>query len=475
MPSITHVEIAPQPLERFRSLLNDQFAEIEEAAADALELFSGRVIWQISSTARGGGVAEMLRSHLAYVRAIGIDTRWLVVGGGDDFFRLTKRIHNNLHGFPGDGGELGDAQRATFESALVGAARELGQLVREGDVVFIHDPQPLGLISGLRAAGAKVLWRCHIGTDEPNELTYRAWDFLRPYVLAADAYAFSREHYIWEGLDGSKVWIVPPSIDPFSPKNQELGADASEAILDVTGVAEGRPGRAVYRRTDGSPARVDRRAQTVQDAPVPAGAPLLAQISRWDRLKDPAGFLACFTQHCEAPGAHLLLVGPDVASVTDDPEGAEVLAEIEARRVDLPEDLRARVHLASLPMDDIEENAAMVNALQRRADVIMQKSLAEGFGLTVAEAMWKERAVVASEVGRDPGPNRRWRKRDPAGRSVRPRGSRARRLRVAGRPARSARMGQAARERVSQDFLTTKHLVTYLKHFTELIRGRLQP
>ena len=154
-----------------------------------------------------------------------------------------------------------------------------------------------------------------------------------------------------------------------------------------------------FERSDGSPGRVDRAAEIDQDAPIPEEAPVVAQVSRWDRLKDPGGVLRGFAEHCENEVAHLLVAGPSVAAVSDDPEGAEVLAEVRELRVGPPAAVRARVHLACLPMDDVEENAAIVNAIQRRAQVVVQKSLAEGFGLTVAEAMWKARPVVASRAG----------------------------------------------------------------------------
>jgi trehalose synthase len=154
-----------------------------------------------------------------------------------------------------------------------------------------------------------------------------------------------------------------------------------------------------FRRADGTPARVNRAARIVQEEPLPPRAALIAQVSRWDRLKDPTGVLRCFEHHLGDPSAHLVLAGPDVEAVTDDPEGAEVLAEVRAIRDAMEERSRWRVHLVSLPMDDLEENAAMVNAIQRRAAVVVQKSIAEGFGLTVAEAMWKAKPVVASKVG----------------------------------------------------------------------------
>ncbi len=295
MAPLKQVHVAPQPLERFRSVLGDGYEEVASEAALASSLFAGRVIWNVNSTARGGGVAEMLRSHLAYVRAAGIDVRWMVVGDGPEFFRLTKRIHNNLHGYPGDGGPLVESERSVYEAGLKGGAARLCRLVRPGDLAFLHDPQTLGLIGPLREAGARVLWRSHVGADHPNEEVRRAWEFLLPYATQADACAFSRAEYVWEGLDRRRVWVIPPSIDPFSPKNQDLEPAAVHAILAVAGIAPpGREAPATFLRTDGTPGRVDRPAEMIQDSPVPDGVPLITQVSRWDRLKDPFGLIEAF-------------------------------------------------------------------------------------------------------------------------------------------------------------------------------------
>jgi trehalose synthase len=293
---------------------------------------------------------------------------------------------------------------------------------------------------------------------------------MRRYVTDADAYVFSRERFVWEGLDKDRVWIVPPSIDAFSPKNQDLERKAVEAILGVIGVgAGGDPADAMFQRFDGSMARVARRAELVQDDPVPADAPMVSQVSRWDRLKDPVGVLDAFAEYNRDKEAHLLLAGPSVAGVSDDPEGAEVLEAVTARRQELTPGQRSRAHLVSLPVDDVEENAAMVNAIQRRSDVIVQKSLAEGFGLTVAEAMWKARPMVASRVGGiqdqiedgvsgvlidDPT------NLEAVARAVDG---------LISDPARAAEVGKAARQRVIEHFLGTRSLVQYMDLLEKLL------
>jgi len=342
----------------------------------------------------------MLRSLLPYARGAGIDTRWVVLRERDEFFELTKRLHNNLHGDHGDGGPLRPEQRKLYERTLATSARHVASLLQRGDVVFLHDPQTAGLAPAMRAAGATVVWRCHIGVDEPNEFARRAWDFLRPDVETANAYVFSRRAYIWEGLDAERAWVMAPSIDPFSPKNQELDPATVEEIVGVIGLGHSSPSRApTFSRADDSPARVERHAEIMQEDRLPDGAQIVAQVSRWDRLKDHLGLLTCFHQHLSGRDLHLVLVGPATAAVADDPEGAAVWREVGRAWRELPAPVRRSVHLVSLPMADLDENAAMVNALQRRADIVVQKSLAEGFGLTVAEAMWKRRPVIGTRVG----------------------------------------------------------------------------
>ncbi|HWA55003.1 MAG TPA: glycosyltransferase [Solirubrobacterales bacterium] len=394
------VQIAPFRIDRFRELLGEGYGRVEEAAARARELFTGRAFWNVSSTISGGGVAEMLRTLLPYVRGTGVDARWVVVREDGPFFELTKRLHNNLHGDPGDGGPLGPEERELYTATLAASGRRLARLVQPRDVVFLHDPQTAGLVEAVKATGATVIWRCHIGADHPDELVRRAWDFLRPDVEAADAFIFSRAAYAWDGLDPERTRVMPPSIDPLSPKNQDLPAEAVEEIICMIGLGDRDAGFApVFARADGSPARVERRAAVVQDAPLPEGARVVLQVSRWDRLKDHPGLLTCFARHFGESDLHLVLAGPATAAVSDDPEGIHVWHEVKAAWEALPAAVRRRAHVVNLPMEDADENAVMVNALQRRAEIVVQKSLAEGFGLTVAEAMWKRRPVIGTRVG----------------------------------------------------------------------------
>ena len=205
-----------------------------------------------------------------------------------------------------------------------------------------------------------------------------------------------------ENLDRERTVVIPPSIDVFSPKNEDLDRHAVLNILKASGVVAGatEASGGTFQRQDGTPGRVDRRAELFEDRPLEPDTTIVVQISRWDSLKDPVGVIRGFADNVpESTDAHLVVAGPAVASVTDDPEGALVFSETQALRESLEAHARSRIHLAALPMEDPAENATIVNALQRHATVIVQKSLAEGFGLTVAEAMWKARPVVASRIG----------------------------------------------------------------------------
>jgi trehalose synthase len=301
---------------------------------------------------------------------------------------------------------LGSKEREYYQSVLERNLPQLLETIRPEDVVILHDPQTAGLAPALADHGARVIWRCHVGTDTTNQYTDEAWSFLRPFCELARAVVFSRPQYVPDWVEPARLTVIAPAIDPFSVKNMDMEPDVVRAILERVGILAPGDGstKPIFQRADGTTGMVDRSADIVREgAPPHAGEPLVVQVSRWDRLKDMAGVLEAFALHV-APHAdlakvHLALVGPSVAGVTDDPEGRQVLEQCTAMWRDLPEDLRGRISLVSLPTDDFEENAAVVNAVQRHAAVVVQKSLMEGFGLTVAEAMWKSRPVVASGVG----------------------------------------------------------------------------
>ena len=472
------VAVSAVPLSRFaRVVPPDRVALLQAAADRASVALAGRTVWNVSSTERGGGVAEMLQTLVAYGQGAGVDTRWFVLTGDEPFFTVTKRLHNLLHGSAGDGGGLDATDVEHYLEVLARNLEGWQGRVRPGDIVLLHDPQTVGMAGALRERGVHVIWRCHIGTDRADEQTNRGWAFLRPFVEAADACVFSRKEYAPPWLPTHRVWVIPPSIDPFSAKNAEMTVDSIRGALDQAGLVErlDGDGRLDFTRRDGSAGavRVHRGLLLDEDRPLPPHARVMLQVSRWDRLKDMAGVLTGFGDQLDRfpEDVHLLLVGPHVDGVSDDPEGSQVLAECRDLRAMLPQSTRARVHLCCLPMDDVDENAHLVNALQRHATVVVQKSLAEGFGLTVTEPMWKNRPVVASAVGGitdqiedgvsgvlldDPTDLDRFA---------------ALAVELFADPERRSRIGAAAHERVVREFLGDRHLIQYGELFGSLVAG----
>ena len=306
-----------------------------------------------------------------------------------------------------------------------------------------------------------------MGVDLANDIARSAWAFLIDDLRAASAATFTRRAYVWEGLDEVTVDVIPPCIDPFSVKNVPLGRPDVASILVGAGSLAGANHRVGFTRHDGTQGAISHRAEMVEAAPTPSDAKVVVQVSRWDTLKDPVGVMAGFAQTPELDDAHLILAGPAPSSVGDDPEAVAVLEELRERWAGLREPMRRRIHIANLPADDVEENAVVVNALQRRADVVVQKSLAEGFGLTVTEAMWKARPVVASGLGGirdqiDDGVH---------GRLVDPRDLEAFGSAIAevlGDPVEAASLGENAKRRVEDRFLPTRYLGDYLRLFLAL-------
>ena len=353
------VELRRRPIGALSSVLPDsQAAALEAAVHRAARALEGRVVWQVSATATGGGVAETLHGLLGYFLDAGVRTRWLVIDADERFFVITKRLHNAIHGMPG---EFTEADHRHYQEIL--SCNALA--INPGDIVVLHDPQTAGLACQVRPSGVRVAWRSHIGRDTPSGASISAWEFLRRYIDEADAFVFSRARFAPPWIDRRKLTVIPPSIDPLSAKNRPVSSPAG--ILARAGL--------------------------------PTVPRLVVQISRWDRLKDMPGVMAGFRLADLPADVHLVLAGPAVDGVAGDSEGAAVFAECHAIRAGFPADIRSRIHLVRIPMDDVERNATIVNALQRHATILVQKSLAEGFGLTVAEGMWKAKPVVASAVG----------------------------------------------------------------------------
>jgi trehalose synthase len=399
------VQLRAEPIDRFGPILGEETVAEARRLVDKLHEVAGdRIVWNVNSTAVGGGVAEMLRSLLVYTRGGGIDTRWVVISGTPEFFKVTKRLHNAIHGARGDGSPLGPEQRKLYENIVRENSDDLVARLRPRDVVLLHDPQTAGLARAAKRAGAAVIWRCHIGADCENDDTQLGWAFLQPYIQYADMCVFSRSGYIPRILESARTAVIVPRIDPFSAKNQVMDPATVRAIVTHVGLVAGtEEGSTRFLREDGSPGRIDRMADIVRLGPTPsADTPMVVQVSRWDELKDAIGVLEGFGRLVRAgshAGAELVLAGPNVHAVADDPDSVRVFDDLTRAWRSLPHNVRKQVTLATLPTEDVEENAAIVNALQRHATIIVQKSIHEGFGLTVTEAMWKGRAIVASAVG----------------------------------------------------------------------------
>ncbi|MGW1160061.1 glycosyltransferase [Streptomyces sp. NPDC002519] len=334
------------------------------------------LVVHVNSTATGGGVSELLGGLVRHQRA-----GWAVIDGTAEFYAMTKYLHHLLHG-QGDPGRLDDpALLHIYRSTLAQQTDWFTRRVTAGDVVVLHDPQTLGLAPAVRATGARVIWHCHIGADvAPERGPGAVWRAFEAELAAVDTVVTTVPAFA--PPNPRKLAVIPPAIDLAAAKNRELGHDEVAETLAGIGLTTDRSSSGVT---------------VVQEQPLPDDARVVLQVSRWDRLKDMPGVVRCVVGLPE--DVHLVLAGTDPTEVTDDPEGAAVLAEVHEVLTGLSDTDRARVHLVNISLERPERNALVVNALQRRADVVLQKSLQEGFGLTVTEAMAKSRAVVASKVG----------------------------------------------------------------------------
>lgn len=388
-------------LEDYRPIVGSQ-------VIDELLLLADRVrhrrLQHINSTAVGGGVAEILTRMVPLLRDLEIDTTWDVIKGNQAFFAVTKAFHNALHG----GNESLTA--AMFEVFRETTRMNLDDLSSYGDVVVVHDPQPAGLIARKAEVGGHWLWRCHIDVSTPDP---RVWGFLQEHVSQYDASIFSMPDFA-QRLSIPQ-YMVPPSIDPLSDKNRDLTDSEVQAVVERYGLDPERP--------------------------------ILTQISRFDRLKDPLGVLASYRLVRRRHDCQLLLAG---GGATDDPEGAEVLQEVQEAAGDDPD-----VHIIELPpFSDLD-----INALVRGSTVVMQKSIKEGFGLTVTEALWKRKAVIGGAVGGI----RLQLLNGVTGFLVHsPEGAANRVIELLGNTALREAVGNAGHEHVKDNFLTTRHIRDYL-------------
>ncbi len=376
----------------------------------------GRSVIHVNSTRYGGGVAEIMSWLVPLMNELGLRTSWEVIEGNSPFFQATKKIHNALQGFEED---FNAADAAAYEEVNRSNAEELREKLSEADFVFIHDPQPAALLGLCPKRKGKWIWRCHIDASRPHR---PVWKFLEPLVQGYDASIFSMPQFA--RVLPHVQFLIAPSIDPLSEKNFDL------------------PDSEVEEAARGFGLDLDR--------------PILTQVSRFDRFKDPVGVIKAFKLVKQTYSSQLVLAGGGAA---DDPEGAQVLEEVREAAGDDPD-----IHILDLPADAHRT----INALQRASTIIIQKSTREGFGLTVTEGMWKSRPVIGGDVG-----GIRLQVHDfhtgflvnsPEGAAIRIRYL----LQYKGR---CARMGEIAQSFVRDNFLLTRHLREYLTLMLSLTHG----
>lgn len=339
------VDVGEQTLSAYRGIAPDDLLDALSAQAAALR---GARVLHVNATPYGGGVSELLRSIVPLLNDLGLVADWKVIRGDARFFEATKAMHNALQGAPRD---LSDAERALYRAT---AAENAAQLTESYDFIFLHDPQTAAILPAHGRGAARWVWRCHIDTGAPNPAV---WEFLHGFLSDYDAAIFTMREFAPPDLPVARVEIIPPAIDPLSPKNLALPEHVARQVLDWIGIQLNRP--------------------------------LITQVSRFDPWKDPLGVIAAYREARESiPGAQLALVG---SMALDDPEGWDVYRQIQEASANDP-----LIHLFTnlTGVGNIE-----VNAFQMLSDVVVQKSLREGFGLVVSEALWKGTPVVAGRAG----------------------------------------------------------------------------
>lgn len=338
----------------------------------------------VSTSTHGDGVAEVLRGLVEAQARAGTSVGWAAATGDPEFFTFAGYLHQLLHG---GADPLTDdwltRSNPHYRAVLAPQATWLTDRLEPGDTVVLHGVHTLGLAPALSAAGLRVGWHCHAGTTEEDASGPAAvWRLFHDDLSSVDLVLSTLPEYAPKMVPMARRRVIAPAVDPLSARNRQLSAGEQAELLADLGLTTAEPGDT---------------GVVEQDRPLPDEAPVVLQLARWQRLKDMHGVLRGFP--ALPPHAHLVLAGNDPDELPDDPDGWSVYEEVRALRADLPADIRGRVHLVLLSTQDAERSALTVNALQRRADVVLQKSFAEGFGLAVTEAMLKGRAVVAGDVG----------------------------------------------------------------------------
>jgi len=342
---LQRIDVATAPIEEYRDVIGNDAIERLESLASRLK---GSRIAHINATPYGGGVSELLRSTVALSHGLGLDVEWRVISGDNRFFDVTKSFHNALQGADYS---MSAEERETY---LLQNQFNAHQLEPNYDVVFIHDPQPAAMLQMHGGDGAKWIWRCHIDTSEPNA---EVLDFLSPFIREHDALVFTLDSFVPPSLRDRRINVMPPAIDPLSPKNFDILPGQGRRIMSWVGVDPDRP--------------------------------VLTQVSRFDPWKDPKGVIRVYrAAREEVPGLQLALLG---SMALDDPEAWDLLNEIQDDTSDDP-DILVATNLTGI--GNVE-----VNVFQRSSDLVIQKSIREGFGLIVSETLWKGTPMVAGNVG----------------------------------------------------------------------------
>lgn len=377
---------------------------------------SGASVVHVNSTKLGGGVAEILHWMIPLMNDLDLNASWEVVEGSEDFYRTTKAFHNGLQGV---NVELSQSMIDAYENTLEANAGRLRETLEAADFVICHDPQPARLLSLCPDRKGKWIWRCHIDVSHPNR---KVWNYLKSQVSEFDASIFSMPDFA-QRLPHPQ-FIIAPSIDPLSEKNCEINSDEIDT--------------------------------TVRHLNIPGDLPILTQVSRFDRFKDPLGVIQAFEMLNGSVHARLVLAG---GGATDDPEGAAVLEEVREAA-----EHNDRIHVLMLPGDAHRT----INALQRASRLIIQKSTQEGFGLTVTEAMWKGKPVIGGNVG---GIRLQIHNHHTGYLVDSPEGAALRIRELLRRPDVISRMGKTAKRYVADNFLLTRHLREYMTLMLGLRRG----
>lgn len=381
------------------------------------ELLKGRRVVHVNSTRVGGGVAEILMKLVPLKQELGLDVSWEVITGDADFYKCTKGFHNALQGQRVD---VPESLLNNYEEVNAANAEKLRDVLQDADMVFIHDPQPLPLLKHFPDRKGKWIWRCHIDVSRPNRVI---WRYLKNFAAEYDASIFSLADFAQ--ILPHTQYLIPPSIDPLSDKNKELSEETIAEVREQFGLDPERP--------------------------------LMLQVSRFDRFKDPIGVIEAYRLVNKfIPSVQLVLAG---GSATDDPEGEAVLAEVRKAANNDPD-----VHILLLPADSHET----INALQRAADVVLQKSVKEGFGLTVTEGLWKGRPVIGGNTG---GIRLQVVNHHTGFLVDTPEGAALRTRYLLSHPDLRKHMGMKAKEFVRQNFLLTRHLREYLTLIVALLYG----